>query len=274
MNLSQAKLQQILTSQPKNIRTLLKNSDEAGKKKVFNNIVMDLLGLANTYTQSRFSLDQVKQKNSPEQIILLASAELVKNKFAGLSFFDLREAFEMYAAQQLDTDAKTYYGKFDAMVLGKILSSYKRFRDKAIFEYNKLEMIDIARQEDIKKEEKNQKAIAKVLQSYQDLKQKFNATGNIEEDSIKHYWAEILMKKKAFQFITDAKQKAEIWKEAKQLAEIELKHSIHSSKYLPAEKVSFKKSLETIASGGVCEKHSLAAKRLYSELLIKKSIIN
>jgi len=230
-----------------------------------------ILGLANTYTQSRFVEAEFIKTGSPTQLIFIAASNMVQNKFADLSEFDLVEAFEMYAAQQLDTDAKTFYGKFDVNVLGKILAAYKKFKNKVVFHYEKELQLEQGRKERELKDELNAKTAADVAKKYRILKDTYQSTGILDESKIYAFWAKILLEANLISYTDE--QKAEIWEQAKEQSKAELAKSVLSDNYSSAQKVAFKKSLKLISEGKSDESHYLSSKKIYSKLLIIKSII-
>ena len=262
----------ILNSQNRNIRNLLKSQTEEQQTETVKNIMFTVFGLANTYTQSKFDRKELAEKSSPTQLIFFASAELIKNKFADLTLNDLKEAFEMYASGDLAEDTKTYYGKFDVAVLGKILKAYRSFKNDFIAKYEKQVLLEKSREEDSDKDEKNEETAASVILTYQKLKETYLVEGIIEEDKILPFWAKILIQRKIIYFTNE--EKAEIWAESKEIAKEQLAKSIFSDNHTPAEKISFKKALKKVNEGNQDESHLLAAQRIYGKLLIFKSIIN
>ena len=246
-----------------------------------------ILGLANTYTQSRFVEAEFIKTGSPTQLIFIAASNMVQNKFADLSEFDLVEAFEMYAAQQLDTDAKTFYGKFDVNVLGKILAAYKKFKNKVVFHYEKELQLEQGRKESELKDELNAKTAADVAKKYRILKDTYQNIGTSESSeifvfshkelqqqissSVYAFWAKILLRANLINYTDE--QKARIWEQAKEQSKAELAKSVLSDNYSSAQKVGFKKSLKLISEGKSDDSHYLNSKKIYSKLLIIKSIL-
>jgi len=199
----------------------------------------------------------------------------------------LVEAFEMYAAQQLETDAKTFYGKFDVNVLGKILAAYKEFKNKVVFHYEKELQLEQGRKESELKDELNAKTAADVAKKYQILKDTYQSMATSEnggmfafsrkelnqqiESSVYAFWAKILLQANLISYTDE--QKAEIWEQAKEQSKAELAKNVLSDSYSSAQKVAFKKAIKLINEGNSDDSHYLNSKKIYSKLLIIKSII-
>lgn len=56
--------------------------------------------------------------------------EFVAAKFGGLNVSEIREAFRLVAAKQIDVDLKAWYGQFTVMMMGEVLTAYMDWRER------------------------------------------------------------------------------------------------------------------------------------------------
>ena len=181
---------------------------------------------------------------------------------------------------------KPFTANFDVNVLGKILSAYKKFKNKVVFHYEKELQLEQGRKESELKDELNAKTAADVTKKYQILKDTYQSMATSENNkifvfsrkelnqqiasSVYAFWAKILLQANLISYTDE--QKAEIWEQAKEQSKAELAKNVLSDSYSPAQKVAFKKSLKLISEGNADESHYLSSKKIYSKLLIIKSI--
>ncbi|GEM_PF-2440480 len=77
---------------------------------------------------------------SGDDSVMDECVDFVMSQFAGISVPEVREAFKLAAAGKLgEIDLAAYYGKFTIKTLGKILTSYLVFREKAVKELRRAE---------------------------------------------------------------------------------------------------------------------------------------
>lgn len=56
--------------------------------------------------------------------------EFVADKFGGLNVAEIREAFRLVAAKEIDVDLRAWYGQFTVMMMGEVLTAYMEWRER------------------------------------------------------------------------------------------------------------------------------------------------
>ena len=125
----------MLAGQKHNIRKIVKGCDLSAIKELRSLLSVKLLFLANTYTGAKF---QSPKPTKEEAATILTCTEFVIDMYPQLSLDEIEQAFKMaYSGKVQTKDLETYYGKFTVQLLGKILSSYNKFRSQIISTYER-----------------------------------------------------------------------------------------------------------------------------------------
>lgn len=74
-------------------------------------------------------------KDPPSKSALLIYAQFIQSQFKDLNPLEVKEAFDMYAAEALDFKSPHFHS-FDNVFIGRVLKSYMRDRNKKLTVYN------------------------------------------------------------------------------------------------------------------------------------------
>ena len=118
---------------------------------------------------------------------------------------------------------------------------------------------------------RNEQAKQAVIDLFNELKQTYQQTGEIDPDKIKPYQGKILVDSGMITFTTG--EKVAIHKEAKKQAIRELKNDIQDVNQKPVTRRTLKAMLSEIESGAEQEGFKSRVNSIYSVLLIKKAIL-
>jgi len=269
----------ILNGTNNNIRSTLKSGDIQRIELIKKNTWGAVLFLANNYTGANFKKDKLTKRLDKDDIELIDACQgLILNQFPMLSLEELKLSFEMASAGKFESlNMETYYGKFSVQFLGKILKAYLDYRKGVAAKYDQQLMIEEGRKEDELKEEKNEKARIQIIKAYNELKEQYLETFDIDDSKIQAFWARILLECGVIEFTPE--EKASIYEESKVLAKNQIVFELQEDgKLIPAQKSSLRAILKSVAE---CEHgqplptdFKAKATAIYSKLLIKKSIIN
>ena len=116
----------------------------------------------------------------------------VLTHFSTLSMEDLRVAFELYAAGKLGVDLYITKGKFPTKSLGTILHSYQKWLESRLTSRRIDDIpsfgIGAGKKENTLRE-RNLETRQKFLEQYQEIKERYANTGEIEEKPSCVLWA-------------------------------------------------------------------------------------
>jgi hypothetical protein len=229
-----------------------------------------IMELANVYTGAKFTKPPTKDQAQ----VLAACSKIVLRDYVCLSLEELDEAFSLAVSGQFEgINIETYYGDFTPKILGTILKSYLVYRRKVLGAYNHQLQLSENKKKAIDLDERNNNTQKHVFEQYNDLKERFNESGDLEllEKEVCAYWGKILVQNNIITFTHD--QKKEIVIEAKELTRKAIKTEMNES-INPNERRSLRTVLQDIGAGEQNASFDLKWKNLYSKLIIIKSIIN
>ena len=188
-----------------------------------------------------------------------------------LSVGEIKTAFEFAACKKIDANLSTYNGKLTIQMIGAVLSAYYQFRQNAIARYdNKVELL-MLRQKTQDCDRRNEQAKQEVIDLFNQLKETYKQTGEIDPDKIKPYQGKILVDAGLITFTKV--EKIAIHKEAKKQAIKELKNDIQDINVKPVTRRTLKTMLSEIENGAEQESFKSRVNSIYSVLLIKKAIL-
>jgi hypothetical protein len=266
MNTQPTTMEMILIGRKNNFRSLLKANNLKKLATAKRQLKLAVLVIANTYTGANFK----KPLNEESEFTLNECSKFIFEFYPMLSLPEITQAFKMAAAQKLDVNIETYYGKFNVSILGQVLKKYMEYRNKIISAYEtekdkisaKIEQEEIDRKNEITRKE--------VIKKYNKIKEQY-LTGGEEKilRKIKPFWCKILLDANIIKLTTEQKQ--ECWQEAKKQAILEIKKEMSAN--IPAtRKVTLKRYLKKIESGSEVDELNNKAISHYSINIVLKSI--
>lgn len=260
-------LTEILQARTNNMRTILQSNNNKLIEGLQVTVQQMIYSVAILYTSANFD----KQPKRDVDILINESANFVIKNFPMLSVGEIKTAFEFAACHKIDANLSAWNGKLTIQMLGDVLSAYYQFRQNAIARFdNKVELI-LLRQKSQDCDKRNEQAKQAVIDLFNELKQTYQQTGEIEQGKIKPYQGKILVDSGLITFTTG--EKIAIHKEAKKQAIRELKNDIQDVNQKPANRRTLKSMLSEIESGAEQEGFKSRVNSLYSILLIKKAIL-
>ena len=257
----------ILQARQSNMRTILQSNDNKLIEGLQVTVQQMIYSVAVLYTSVNFD----KQAKRDIDILINESANFVIKNFPMLSVGEIKTAFEFAACHKIDANLSAWNGKLTIQMIGDVLSAYYQFRQNAIARYdNKVELI-LLRQKSADCDRRNEQAKQAVIDLFNDLKQTYQQTGEIDPDKIKPYQGKILVDAGLITFTTG--EKVAIHKEAKKQAIKELKNDIQDINQKPVTRRTLKSMLSEIENGAEQDDFKSRVNSIYSVLLIKKSIL-
>lgn len=250
-----------------NIKAVLKTKDEQQINAQSTGLYAMVLFLANSYTSAKFS----DPLTADEKGIVNVCVELICNQYANLSVLEIKLAFEMMAANQFDFNTSVYYGKFNAVFLGGVLTAYVGFRNKIVASIVELETIEASKKDVSEIERLNKQAQESVISTYQELKKTYESSLEIDRSLILPFWGKILVDAGLIKFSIE--QKKEIFAEARQLAKVALIKERDDSTD-PIKRRTLTLMHELINNLGKDEDFESRVLNQYCKLIVIKSIIN
>lgn len=197
---------------------------------------------------------------------IIEASKFVLAKFSHLGISEIKDAFQMAAANEFeDVNMTAYFGQMSISTLGDILDAYTKHRNKTIAKY--LDLKDKAQkqqQKEVQKEEKNNAARQKIKtdieaaiisiqqgvyywQSWQDVPVHY------AEIAVSEGWLEV-----------SAEFKARIWSESKELAKREIIEASQDFNNLPEARKAKQILMKNMESQIITE----PAKRIYAKRII------
>ena len=260
-------LTEILQARTNNMRTILQSNNNKLIEGLQVTVQQMIYSVAILYTSANFD----KQPKRDVDILINESANFVIKNFPMLSVGEIKTAFEFAACHKIDANLSAWNGKLTIQMIGDVLSAYYQFRQNAIARYdNKVELI-LLRQKSQDCDRRNEQAKQAVIDLFNELKQTYQQTGEIDPDKIKPYQGKILVDSGMITFTTG--EKVAIHKEAKKQAIRELKNDIQDVNQKPVTRRTLKAMLSEIESGAEQEGFKSRVNSIYSVLLIKKAIL-
>lgn len=260
-------LTEILQARQSNMRTILQSNNNKLIEGLQVTVQQMIYSVAILYTSANFD----KQPKRDVDILINESANFVIKNFPMLSVGEIKTAFEFAACHKIDANLSAWNGKLTIQMIGDVLSAYYQFRQNAIARYdNKVELI-LLRQKSQDCDRRNEQAKQAVIDLFNELKQTYQQTGEIDPDKIKPYQGKILVDSGMITFTTG--EKVAIHKEAKKQAIRELKNDIQDVNQKPVTRRTLKAMLSEIESGAEQEGFKSRVNSIYSVLLIKKAIL-
>jgi len=257
-------LTEILQARQSNMRTILQSNNNKLIEGLQVTVQQMIYSVAILYTSANFD------KQPKRDVDILINEFVIKN-FQMLSVGEIKTAFEFAACHKIDANLSAWNGKLTIQMLGNVLSAYYQFRQNAIARYdNKVELI-MLRQKSADCDKRNEEAKQAVIDLFNELKQTYQQTGEIEQGKIKPYQGKILVDAGLITFTTA--EKIAIHKEAKKQAIKELKNDIQDVNVKPVTRRTLKSMLSEIESGAEQEGFKSRVNSIYSVLLIKKAIL-
>lgn len=83
------------------------------------------------HTEVKFCAATYCAAPNTEREVIEESARFIASKFGHMNVNEIREAFRLAAAGQIDASLNAYYGMFSVSILGKVLSAYDDHRTQA-----------------------------------------------------------------------------------------------------------------------------------------------
>lgn len=164
------------------------------------------------------------KKNDFNYQILEESALFIYDHFNHLGVNEIKQAFELCAANKIENVNMTaYYGRFNISMLGDILSAYTKVRNKAYVEINDLHQKNLRGETFVNEvDHKNFVARQEVIKEFKTelenvkkgLPRKYNSY-----EEIRIHWPKILIDNNIIQL--DAETKSKLWEQAKHLVKRE-----------------------------------------------------
>lgn len=149
-----------------------------------------LIICADLYTGVNFTQPLSKR----DQVLFKLLANEIYTHFADLELTDIKNAFSLASAKKINVDLTTYYGKFNASILGNVLTEYRKYKYQKIAEYEHQQKKLIKPDESIIML-KNTISFQNLLKDYFFCKANF-LNDDFKESDIKVYWYESLIKHK------------------------------------------------------------------------------
>lgn len=197
---------------------------------------------------------------------IIESAKFVLAKFQHLGVSEIKDAFQMAAANEFeDVNMTSYYGQMSIATLGDILDSYTKHRNKTIAKY--LELKDKAQKQydkEVEKEERNnaarqkiktdiEAAIISIQQGVQFWPTWQDVPVHYAETAVAEGWLEV-----------SAEFKKIVWEESKELAKKELIETAQDLSNFAEAKKAKQLLMQNLESQIISE----PAKRIYAKRLI------
>jgi hypothetical protein len=197
---------------------------------------------------------------------IIEASKFVMAKFQHLGVSEIKEAFQMAAANEFEgVNMSSYYGQMSIATLGDILDAYTKHRNKTVAKY--LELKDKAQKQydkEVEKEERNNAARLKIKTDIEaaiiSIQQGIYFWQTWQEVPV-HY-AEIAVAENWVEVSPEFKKR--IWEESKELAKREL---IETSKDLN-NFAEAKKAKQILMQNIESQIISEPAKRIYAKRLI------
>lgn len=257
----------ILQARQNNIRAVLQSKDQKQIEGLQVTVQQMIYSVAVLYTSVTFD----KQAKRDIDILINESANFVIKNFSMLSVAEIKTAFEFAACRKIDANLSAWNGKLTIQMIGDVLSAYYQFRQNAIARYdNKVELL-MLRQKSEDCDRRNEQAKQAVIDLFNQLKETYQQTGEIDPDKIKPYQGKILVDSGLITFTTV--EKIAIHKEAKKQAIKELKNDIQDINQKPVTRRTLKSMLYEIENGAEKDDFKSRVNSIYSVLLIKKAIL-
>ena len=266
MNTLTTTMEMILIGRKNNFRSLLKSNNIKNIKTGKNQLKLAVLVIANTYTGANFQ----KPLSEETEFTLSECSKFIFEFYPMLSLPEITQAFKMAAAEKLDVNIETYYGKFNVSILGKVLKAYLDYRNKIIaaYEHEKDKINKQLEQKEI--EQKNAITRKKIIKSYNEIKSYYEATGDETKfNRIKPYWCKILLDENIISLTQSQKQWC--WNEAKKEAISEVKKE-YQADISPNRKNTLKHYLKKIEEGVEVDELNNKSISIYSRFIVIKSI--
>ena len=269
VGLTTDRVRKIIESRQEPIRAIVKSGTAQEIIAQDCSIVNALHAIAEIYTSADFS----RMTEEDAQFTLEEMKNFVIEHYSMLSVSELREAFSLAASKKIKGDLRAWNGKFTVSMVGEVLSSYLKYSNKVVQEYqDQQKLLSRAKTQD-EKDERNEKTKKDVISTYLELKEQYKENLEIDEKKIFLHWGKILVESGYIKF--DIEQKRDILKEAEELVKEEIKRELIASKdpnrrrdLIQVVKVLDDKSKKKP------EKFKNRVESKYSTLIVKKSIIN
>ena len=197
---------------------------------------------------------------------IIEASKFVMAKFSHLGVSEIKDAFQMAAANEFeDVNMTSYYGQMSIATLGDILDAYTKHRNKTIAKY--LELKDKAQKQydkEIEKEERNnaarqkiktdiEAAIISIQQGVQYWPTWQDVPVHYAETAVAEGWLEV-----------SAEFKKMIWEESKELAKRQLIETAQDLSNFAEAKKAKQILMQNVESQIISE----PAKRIYAKRLI------
>lgn len=198
------------------------------------------------------------------------------NQFPALSLTELDLAFQLASSDKLENvSMKTFYGKFHVGILGKVLSSYVKFRDKVIAEQHRETLKIVPEKTD---KEISDNLIKKVYAQQQAISDYFLLKAELFETNVStiyskihSWWAKVLIKFGMIDFSTEEKQ--EIWQQSYKNVLKQLNNTLLNADSSKREITASKDILRKVKSNTYSEELEMKRVVEYSKQLILKSML-
>lgn len=197
---------------------------------------------------------------------IIEASKFVMAKFSHLGVSEIKDAFQMAAANEFeDVNMTSYYGQMSIATLGDILDAYTKHRNKTIAKY--LELKDKAQKQydkEVEREERNnaarqkiktdiEAAIISIQQGVQYWQTWQDVPVHYAETAIAEGWLEV-----------SPKFKKMIWEESKELAKKQLIETAQDLSNFAEAKKAKQILMQNVESQIISE----PAKRIYAKRLI------
>ncbi len=229
--------------QKNSIRSILKNSSNIEIQKMQKALNFAVLIIANTYTNAKFNNPLTKSENH----LLTTCSTFIINNYPELNIKEIDLAFQLAASKKIDVNLNIFGGKFNIGLLGNVLTSYKIFRKKVIYEQHKKTYLPKAPQID-QILIKNDEAAQSIIKKFFGLKSLFLEGETIPITDVQFYWYKTL---DAYNLINvgDSVKKI-LWDNSKKYVDSNLKQQV-SSNISAAQKQSIKHIIKNISQGNI-----------------------
>jgi hypothetical protein len=197
---------------------------------------------------------------------IIEASKFVMAKFSHLGVSEIKDAFQMAAANEFeDVNMTSYYGQMSIATLGDILDAYTKHRNKTIAKY--LELKDKAQKQydkEVEKEERNnaarqkiktdiEAAIISIQQGVQYWQSWKDVPVHYAETAVSEGWLEVSQEFKKM-----------IWEESKELAKRQLIETAQDLSNFAEAKKAKHILMQNVESQIISE----PAKRIYAKRLI------
>jgi hypothetical protein len=211
------------------------------------------------------------QESKDDKEVIGECVRFVKEKFAFIGSGEIRQAFSMCAAGELDVQLRAYYGILTVDLIGKVLSAYREYRKMQVAEIERLKELELQKAKDAERAILNQKAREKNFEDVQ--KTLFGELVFESWEKIPVYWADAALE--ILQLTPERKK--EIWVKSIDLAirkkEQEREDKSASGKLLDAKNLNT--LLEKYKEGEFSAVNDIkaSATAIYSKLLVWENIV-